>query len=67
MYTSGMAFSTFLTFVLGRFSNSDSSSKVMPSGIPRSVTRMLLITDSITEPLYRVFEPFSGRVEGQGA
>jgi hypothetical protein len=39
----------------------------MPSGIPRSVTRMLLIKDSFMEPLYRAFEPFSGRVEGQGA
>jgi len=62
-----MAFNTFLTLVFGRFSNSDNSSKVMPSGIPRSVTRMLLIKDSIKKPLYRAFEPFSGRVEGQGA
>ena len=67
MYTSGMFFKTFLTLVFGLFSKSANSSRVMPSGIPRSVTRMLLITDSIMEPLYRAFEPFSGLVEGQGA
>jgi hypothetical protein len=48
-------------------SKSDSSSKVMPSGIPRSATRTLLITAMLMEPLYRALEPFSGRVEGQGA
>jgi hypothetical protein len=26
-----------------------------------------LIKDSFMEPLYRALEPFSGRVEGQGA
>jgi hypothetical protein len=26
-----------------------------------------LITESLMEPLYQAFEPFSGRVEGQGA
>ena len=67
MYTSGMFFKTFLTLHLGRFSKSDNSSKVMPSGIPRSATRTLLITAMLMEPLYRTFEPFFGRVEGQGA
>lgn len=67
MYTSGMFFNTFLTLVFGLLNKSDSSSKVMPSGIPRSATRTLLITAMVMEPLYRAFEPFSGRVEGQGA
>ena len=67
MYVSGMFLRTFLTLVFGRANNSDNSSKVMPSGIPRSATRTLLITAMLMEPLYRAFEPFSGRVEGQGA
>ena len=28
---------------------------------------LTLITAMVMEPLYRAFEPFSGRVEGQGA
>jgi hypothetical protein len=48
-------------------SRSASSSRVMPSGIPRSATRTLLMIAMLMEPLYRAFEPFSGRVEGQGA
>jgi hypothetical protein len=48
-------------------SKSAISSKVMPSGIPRSATRTLLITAMLMEPLYRALEPFSDRVEGQGA
>lgn len=67
MYTSGMFFKTFLTLVLGLFNKSDSSSKVIPSGIPRSATRTLLITAMLMKPLFRAFEPFSGLVEGQGA
>jgi hypothetical protein len=39
----------------------------MPSGIPRSATRTLLITAMLMEPLYRAFEPFFGRAEGRGA
>jgi hypothetical protein len=62
-----MFFNTFLTLVLGRFSKSANSSKVMPSGIPRSATRTLLITAMLMEPLYRAFETLSGLVEGQGA
>lgn len=62
-----MFFKTFLTLHLGRANNSDSSSKVMPSGIPRSATRALLITAMLMKPLYWAFEPFFGRVEGQGA
>ncbi len=67
MYTSGMFFNTFLTLYFDLFNSSDKSSKVMPSGIPRSVTRTLLIKDSFIEALFRSFEPFSGRAEGQGA
>jgi hypothetical protein len=67
MYVSGMFLRLFLTLYFDLSNSSDKSSKVMPSGIPRSVTRMLLIKDSIKEPLYRAFEPFSGRAEGQGA
>jgi len=67
MYTSGMFFKTFLTLVFGLFSKSANSSRVMPSGIPRSATRTLLITAMLMETLYRALEPFSGRVEGQGA
>ena len=67
MYTSGMFFSAFRTLYFDLPNSSDRSSKVAPSGIPRSVTRTLLITDSLMAPLYRSFEPFSGRVEGQGA
>jgi hypothetical protein len=67
MYVSGMFLRLFLTLYFDLPSSSDKSSKVAPSGIPRSVTRMLLIKDSIRKPLYRALEPFSGRVEGQGA
>ncbi len=57
----------YVDVVFGLLNKSDSSSKVMPSGIPRSATRTLLITAMVMEPLYRALEPFSGRVEGQGA
>jgi len=67
MYTSGMFFNAFLTLYFDLSNKSDRSSKVIPSGIPRSVTRTLLITESLMEHLYRAFEPFFGRAEGQGA
>ena len=67
MYTSGMFFKTFLTLYFDLSNSSDRSSRVAPSGIPRSATRTLLTKYSFKEPLYRAFEPFSGRVEGQGA
>ena len=67
MYTSGMFFNAFLMLYFDLSKSSDRSSKVMPSGIPRSVTRTLLITESLMEALFRAFEPFSDLVEGQGA